>query len=66
MRTKKYTNPVKLKNMKVEGVDMMDFPDFCDAFISYAEHLNGTPMTDAELWDIPDNVAHDMAMESIS
>ena len=56
---------IVLKNMKVEGVDMEDFPDFCDAFISYAEHPDGTPLTDAELWDIPDSVAHDVAMEFI-
>ena len=57
---------IVLKNMRVEGVDMEDFPDFCDAFIAYAEHPDGTPLTDVELWDIPASVAHDVAMESIS
>ena len=54
-----------LKNMKVEGIDIEDFPDFCNAFIVYAEHPDGTPLTYAELWEIPASVVHDVAMESI-
>jgi len=38
----------KVDNIEVDGVDPKDYPDFCDAFISYADY-NGVEMTDAEL-----------------
>ncbi len=34
--------------IEVDGIDMSDYPDFCDAFISYAEY-KGVEMTDEEL-----------------
>lgn len=40
---------MKLINIEFENVDPKDYPDFCDAFISYAEHQDGTPLTDEEL-----------------
>lgn len=33
----------------VEGVDMRDYPEFCDAFISYAETVDGRELSDEEL-----------------
>jgi hypothetical protein len=33
----------------VEKVDMRDYPDFCDAFFSYAETVDGRELSDAEL-----------------
>ena len=41
--------PPNMQNAEIEGIDMGDYPDFCDAYITYAEHQNGTPYTDAEL-----------------
>ncbi len=38
-----------LINVEVEGVDMNDYPDFCDAYIAYAEKPSGFALTDAEL-----------------
>ena len=38
----------KLENIEFDGIDHDDYPDFCDAFISYAE-INGKPLTDKEL-----------------
>ena len=36
--------------VEIEGIDRRDHPDYCDAFISYAEWADdGTPLTDAEL-----------------
>jgi GNAT superfamily N-acetyltransferase len=35
--------------IEIEGVDMRDYPDFSDAFISYACFADGTELTDAEL-----------------
>ena len=38
----------KISNLEVDGIDYADYPDFCDAFISYAEY-DGVEMTDKEL-----------------
>ncbi len=40
---------MKIINIEFEGVDSKDYPDFCDAFIAYAEHEDGTPLTEDEL-----------------
>jgi hypothetical protein len=46
---------VKGYNVEVEGIDTKDFPDFCDAYIAYAEHEDGTVFTDDELEILNDN-----------
>ena len=38
----------KISDVEVDGIDMGDYPDFCDAFISYAEY-DGREMTAEEL-----------------
>jgi len=48
MATKIYTN------VKFEGLDFNDYPDYCDAYITYAE-IDGTPLTDDEIEDLNDN-----------
>jgi len=35
-----------LVNIEIDGVDMMDYPDFVDAYISYAEDINGNVLPD--------------------
>jgi hypothetical protein len=40
---------MKAYNVAVEDVKTWDYPDFCDAYISYAEHEDGTPYNDDEL-----------------
>ena len=37
-----------IDNIEVDGIDTNDYPDFTDAFISYADY-NGKPMTDEQL-----------------
>lgn len=37
-----------IDNIKFEDIDHSDYPDFCDAFISYAEK-DGIPMTEEEI-----------------
>ncbi len=44
--------PRAIQNVEVEDVFTWDYPDFCDAYVSYAEHLDGTPYTDAELEEL--------------
>ena len=38
-------NYKKIDNIKVEGIDLRDYPDFCNAFISSAD-CDSRPMTD--------------------
>ena len=42
-------NPVSLQ---VENVDPRDYPDFCDAYFSYGEYADGTPLTDDDLIEL--------------
>jgi hypothetical protein len=58
--------------IEVDGVDPRDRPDFSDAYISYAEFTDGTPLTDEELdqlttehGDLVNMAAHDSFREGI-
>jgi len=42
-------NIENVTNVEIAGVEMYDYPDFCDAYVEYAEKLDGTPLTDAEI-----------------
>lgn len=46
---------INIKSIEIENVLMFDYPDFCDAFISYAETNNGKVLTDEELEQLTDN-----------
>jgi hypothetical protein len=54
-----------LRSIELDGVDFRDYPDFCDAFISYAETKGGTPLTSEQLEilnedsDLVHTLAHD-------
>jgi hypothetical protein len=41
--------PVNLKSLEVDGVDTRDYPDFSDAYLTYAEFEDGTPLSDDEI-----------------
>lgn len=41
----------KVTDVRVQDVFMSDYPDFSDAYISYASY-NGNPMTEAQLIQI--------------
>ena len=41
----------EIDNIEFDGIDFSDYPDFCDAFICYAER-NGEPLNDDELIEI--------------
>jgi hypothetical protein len=41
---------VNLQSIEIDGIDMEDFPDFVDAYITYAEYEDGTPLTEEELY----------------
>jgi hypothetical protein len=44
----------KVKYMQFDGIDMRDYPDFCDAYLVYGE-IDGRPLTDSEIDHINDN-----------
>lgn len=44
-------NVREITNVEFGGIDMSDYPKFCDAYIEYAE-INGRPATEAELEDM--------------
>ena len=39
---------MKIVNLEIDGIDTTDYPDFCDAYASYAEWEDGTPLTEEE------------------
>ena len=41
----------KLENIEVENVNTRDYPDFCDAYISYAE-VDGRLLNEHELNEV--------------
>jgi hypothetical protein len=44
----------KVECIEVGGIDTSDYPDFCDAYISYAEY-DGVEMTQEQLNEINDD-----------
>lgn len=38
-----------LTNVEIEDVDPSDYPDFCDAYVAYAETQDGDVLTQDEL-----------------
>jgi len=41
----------KIENIEFEDINYSDAPDFCDAFISYAE-IDGEPLTEEQLEEV--------------
>lgn len=49
-------NYQNITNIQVDGIDTSDAPDFCDAFICYAEWKDtGIELTEAELEKLNDD-----------
>jgi len=40
---------IDLKSIELDGIDVGDYPDFSDAFIEYAETVDGVPLTHEQL-----------------
>lgn len=40
---------IERESLEIEGIDMNDYPKFCDAFFSSAKYTNGAELTDNEL-----------------
>ena len=60
-------NNRKVVNVEVDGVDPRDYPEFCDAYFSYAEYEDGTELTAGELDKLTEenyDVVNEMAFEA--
>jgi len=40
------------KSIEIDGVDRRDYPDFSDAYISAANYMDGTPLSDKEIEEL--------------
>jgi len=61
-------NGRKVIDIEVDGVDSRDYPDFADAYFSYACYEDGTKLTDEELVKLADqngDVLFDKAYENL-
>jgi hypothetical protein len=38
--------------IEIDGVDSRDYPDFCDAYFTRAEFVDGTELTESELEEL--------------
>lgn len=46
------TSRINTRTIEFEDIDPKDYPDFADAYISYAEFEDGTPLNDAQLEEL--------------
>jgi hypothetical protein len=51
---KKIINNVDKSSIEIEDIDMKDYPDFVDAFISSARFNDGTELNDEQLEQLQD------------
>lgn len=60
---------INLNSIQIASVDLEDAFDFCDAFATYGEYEDGTPLTESELDAFTDSelgksLIHRLACES--
>jgi len=59
---------VNESSFEVEGVDFGDYPDFCDAFIGYAEFNDGTVVPEEQMDELNEkceDMINQIAVESL-
>jgi hypothetical protein len=63
---------VDSRSIEIDGIDQRDYPDFSDAYISYAEFVDGTALNDLELdklnnqeGELVNNLAHDRSIREV-
>ncbi len=54
---------MRLYNVELDGIRNWDCPDYADAFICYAEHVDGTPLTRDELNGLDSEVVYEHIIE---
>ena len=68
VKTKLELNGRAVVDAEVDGIDMQDYPDFCDAYFDSACYEDGTALTDDELIELTDanrEILHEMIYDSI-
>lgn len=68
VKTKLELNGCAVVDATVDGIDLRDYPDFCDAYFDSAVYEDGTALTDDELIELTDNnqdVVHEMVYDTI-
>jgi len=56
-----------LKNSEFDGIDHLDYPDYCDAFCIYAEFEDGTPLNELQLDELNEsNYWYDLLIETLN
>jgi len=45
----KWHERIDMNSIEIDGVDRRDYPDFADAYVSYAQYKNGRSMDESEL-----------------
>ena len=68
VKTKLQLNGRIVVDATVDGIDMKDYPDFCDAYFDSACYEDGTALTDDELIELTDSnpdLLHEMIYDSI-
>ena len=55
-----------ITNVKFEGIDHKDYPDYCDAYVVSADY-NGEPMTDEQIEDLAQDtgLVYDLLIEHL-
>lgn len=55
-----------ITNVKFEGIDHKDYPDYCDAYIVSADY-NGEPMTDEQIEELAQDtdLVYDLLIEHL-
>jgi hypothetical protein len=56
---------VNANSITMEDIDIRDYPDFSDAFASYAEFVDGTPLSESELEVLTELYGNELAHETI-
>lgn len=60
-------NVSELEDIELDGVDISDYPDLCDAFVSFARWKDtGVELTDEELERIDGGEVSEMALQAVS
>lgn len=57
---------VDIGSIEIAGIDFKDYPDFADAYVEYAESVNGYGLTEAEcelLQDKYSDVIYDLILD---
>jgi hypothetical protein len=52
-----------LYNVEFESIDHSDSMDYSDAFISYAEHETGVPLTQDEIDNLDSGLVYELLIE---